>query len=641
MAFRCATVLRILWNRISRRLKEDVANSYLKKLTRSISKLTPLQREYYSRYLESREVNEVLKEMTELKAITVLRKICNHVDLQDTHSDDITKEKIQYGQNWASSGKMIVLDQVLTQWFKNGDKALLFSQTKQMLDIIEMYVNQKGYNYLRMDGDTTISRRSNLVDNFNENENIFLFLLTTRVGGLGLNLIGANRVILFDPDWNPAVDVQARERVWRIGQTQNVTIYRLISTGTIEEKMYHRQIFKTFLANKILKDPRQKRFFKSQDLYELFTLAPEEPSGVGTETGQIFGAGSEQIKLEDVDEDGYNKKALMDDDPSASDTLNNSTNYMEGVEEDAENSTKAPSKSKDTGDEDVMKALWNGSKLTSAFRHDIIVNNGNMTGSAAAVSAAQAAKRFAETSRNALRRSRLDVISGNSRFGPTWTGRRGDKGGPTGSESNSTADDQGPTLRFGTRQNRSLMQSGTSGSSSTTFSNTTINNGTSGNPIRGIDASSRIIVDTTQSTALSSTDLLSRFQSRFNESSIYSDASVDPNLLPNFVDPAGTQERSQHMIRGGRGVSSVGISSLSNADTLPRTNLQTTVERKEAQRRKDGLGFLLGGESSTAEEEKRKNLEAVSIELRAFLAANVGRCSTELILTTFNKYRSQ
>ena len=218
---------------------------------------------------------------------------------------------------------------------------------------------------------------------------------------------------------------------------------------------------------------------------------------------------------------------------------------MESMEEDTENPTKAPSKSKDTGDEDVMKALWNGSKLTSAFRHDIIDNSGNMTGSAAAVSAAQAAKRFAETSRNALRRSRLDVISGNSRFGPTWTGRRGDKGGPTGSESNSTADDQGPTLRFGTRQNRSLMQSGTAGSSSTTFSNTTINNGTSGNPSRGIDASSRIIVNTTQSTALSSTDLLSRFQSRFNESSIYSDASVDPNLLPNFVDPAGTQERSR------------------------------------------------------------------------------------------------
>ena len=124
------------------------------------------------------------------------------------------------------------------------------------------------------------------------------------------------------------------------------------------------------------------------------------------------------------------------------------------------------------------------------------------------------------------------------------------------------------------------MQSGTAGSSPTTFSNTTINNGTAGKPSRGMDASSRIIVNTTQSTALSSTDLLSRFQSRFNESSIYSDASVDPNLLPNFVDPAGTQERSQHMIRGGGGVSNFGISSLSNVDPIPRTNLQTTVERK-------------------------------------------------------------
>ena len=200
------------------------------------------------------------------------------------------------------------------------------------------------------------------------------------------------------------------------------------------------------------------------------------------------------------------------------------------------------------------------------------------------------------------------LYRGNSRFGPTWTGRRGDKIGPTGSESNYTANDQGPTLRFGTRQNRSLMQRGTSGSSSTTFSNTTINNGTSGNPIGGIDASSRIeIVDTTQSTALSSTDLLSRFQSRFNESSIYSDASVDPNLLPNFVDPqAHKGDRDTWDSWRKRPVSSVSISSLSNADTLPQANLQTTVERKEAQRRKDGLGFLLGGESSTARRGKTK-----------------------------------
>ena len=72
------------------------------------------------------------------------------------------------------------------------------------------------------------------MDRFNQNSNIFLFLLTTRVGGLGVNLIGANRVLLFDPDWNPSVDVQARERAWRIGQERRVTIYRLVTSGTIE-----------------------------------------------------------------------------------------------------------------------------------------------------------------------------------------------------------------------------------------------------------------------------------------------------------------------------------------------------------------------------------------------------------------------
>ena len=71
-----------------------------------------------------------------------------------------------------------------------------------------------------------------------------------------------NRVIIFDPDWNPSTDVQARERAWRLGQKKEVTIYRLMTAGTIEEKIYHRQIFKEFLTNKILKDPRQKRFFK-------------------------------------------------------------------------------------------------------------------------------------------------------------------------------------------------------------------------------------------------------------------------------------------------------------------------------------------------------------------------------------------
>ena len=95
---------------------------------------------------------------------------------------------------------------------------------------------------------------------------ILLILLT----GLGVNLTGADRVILFDPDWNPSTDAQARERAWRLGQTRSVTVFRLLTRGTIEEKMYHRQIFKHFLTDRVLRDPKQQRFFRSTDLAELF-----------------------------------------------------------------------------------------------------------------------------------------------------------------------------------------------------------------------------------------------------------------------------------------------------------------------------------------------------------------------------------
>lgn len=132
-----------------------------------------------------------------------------------------------------------------------GNKVLLFSQTKKVLDILENLVNQHEYSYLRMDGDINLKERMNLIDKFNS-DNVFLFLLTTRVGGLGINLTGANKVIIFDPDWNPMVDVQATERALRIGQKREVTIYRFVVDDTIEEKIYHRQIFKKFMADKVL-----------------------------------------------------------------------------------------------------------------------------------------------------------------------------------------------------------------------------------------------------------------------------------------------------------------------------------------------------------------------------------------------------
>lgn len=99
------------------------------------------------------------------------------------------------------SGKMKVLDQLLSMWKEQNHKVLLFSQTRQTLDILQDFIKSKKYTYRRMDGNTPIKNRLNLIDEFNKTQDIFVFLLTTKVGGLGVNLIGANRVIIFDPDW--------------------------------------------------------------------------------------------------------------------------------------------------------------------------------------------------------------------------------------------------------------------------------------------------------------------------------------------------------------------------------------------------------------------------------------------------------
>ncbi len=111
---------------------------------------------------------------------------------------------------------------------------------------------------------------------YNTDRSIFAFILTTKTGGIGLNLTGANRVVIYDPDWNPSTDLQARERSWRIGQEKDVAVYRFLSAGTIEEKIYHRQLFKQFVSNKVLSDPNSRKHFNSKGLADLFHLGDDE-----------------------------------------------------------------------------------------------------------------------------------------------------------------------------------------------------------------------------------------------------------------------------------------------------------------------------------------------------------------------------
>jgi len=147
-----------------------------------------------------------------------------------------------------SSGKMVVLDRLLQRLRLRGHRVVLFSQYTRTLDIISDYLDMRGYSHCRLDGSTNRVMREVLVNQFNKRDsNVFIFCLSTRAGGEGLNLFTADTVILFDSDWNPQVDIQAMARVHRIGQTRPVHVYRLVSRGTVEERIVQRAQKKLFL----------------------------------------------------------------------------------------------------------------------------------------------------------------------------------------------------------------------------------------------------------------------------------------------------------------------------------------------------------------------------------------------------------
>nr|XP_026490918.1 DNA excision repair protein ERCC-6-like [Vanessa tameamea] len=259
--------------------------------------LTKEQRDLYMGYLMTSTVRSILDKDSKygdplrarvLVALSTLRKICNHPDLYLYEAQEENEEIDQetFGL-WKRSGKMSVVHSLLKIWLKQGHRTLIFSQSRAMLCLLEQHLQNHDFKYLKMDGSVSVSQRQSLIQTFNENAEYLVFLATTRVGGLGVNLTGADRVIIYDPDWNPATDNQAKERAWRIGQQRDVTVYRLLSAGTIEEKIYQRQIFKNFLSNKILIDPNQKNVLTTSTLQGLFTLEDLNCEG-DTETAALF-----------------------------------------------------------------------------------------------------------------------------------------------------------------------------------------------------------------------------------------------------------------------------------------------------------------------------------------------------------------
>jgi superfamily II DNA or RNA helicase len=180
-----------------------------------------------------------------MNLLVQLRKICNHTYLMPDIAPDpyCLDERLVCG-----SGKLQMLDRMLPLLKTNGHRVLIFSQFTSMLDILEDYCELREYQFVRLDGETNRVKRRLDVRRFNApGSPLFIFLISTRAGGLGLNLASADTVILYDSDWNPQVDLQAMERAHRIGQTKPVRVFRLVCQGSVEERMVNRAEKKLFL----------------------------------------------------------------------------------------------------------------------------------------------------------------------------------------------------------------------------------------------------------------------------------------------------------------------------------------------------------------------------------------------------------
>ncbi|KAF7810909.1 protein CHROMATIN REMODELING 25 [Senna tora] len=268
-------------------------------------KLTPLQSDLYKHFIQSKNVKraivEEVKQSKILAYITALKKLCNHPKLiYDTirsgspgtsgfedcirffPSEMLSGRSGSWnggGGAWVElSGKMHVLARLLAQLRqKTNDRIVLVSNYTQTLDLFAQLCRERRYPHLRLDGNTSINKRQKLVNHFNDqSKDQFVFLLSSKAGGCGLNLIGGNRLVLFDPDWNPANDKQAAARVWRDGQKKRVYIYRFLSAGTIEEKVYQRQMSKEGLQKVIQQEQTdnivaQGNFLSTEELRDLFT----------------------------------------------------------------------------------------------------------------------------------------------------------------------------------------------------------------------------------------------------------------------------------------------------------------------------------------------------------------------------------
>lgn len=261
--------------------------------------LSPVQEDIYRQFISLEHIKELLlTTRSPLAELVILKKLCDHPRLlsaaamvklglqddreemavtNDTEEDDAAVQGIANVPDStliSESGKLVFLFALLDRLREEGHRTLVFSHFRKVLDILERILGTRGFKVMRLDGTVKqTTERERRISTFQTDRSYSVFLLTTQVGGVGITLTAASRVVIYDPSWNPATDAQAVDRAYRIGQTENVVIYRLITCGTVEEKIYRRQVFKDSLIRQNTGDKKNPfRYFSKQELKELFTL---------------------------------------------------------------------------------------------------------------------------------------------------------------------------------------------------------------------------------------------------------------------------------------------------------------------------------------------------------------------------------
>jgi SWI/SNF-related matrix-associated actin-dependent regulator of chromatin subfamily A member 5 len=302
---------RILRPFLLRRVKSDVEKSLLpKKEINLYIGMADMQVKWYKKILE-KDIDAVngaggkRESKTRLLNIVMqLRKCCNHPYLFEGAEPGppyTTDEHLIF-----NAGKMVMLDRLLVRLKKAGSRVLIFSQMSRLLDILEDYCVFRDFKYCRIDGGTAHEDRISAIDDYNKPDSEkFIFLLTTRAGGLGINLTSADIVVLYDSDWNPQADLQAMDRAHRIGQTKQVVVYRFVTENAIEEKVLERAAQKLRLDQLVIQQGRAQIAAKAaankDELLNMIQHGAEKVFQTNGGTGALAEKGTE-LNDDDIDE---------------------------------------------------------------------------------------------------------------------------------------------------------------------------------------------------------------------------------------------------------------------------------------------------------------------------------------------------